>query len=650
MSKDEPAGIPAINRRLFLQGTAGMAAAMALAPKLALAADGKEAPDLADLVASGKLPSLADRISENPMVVETRDVIGSFGGMWRRGLAGSNDHNGILRCIGNMGLTQWNFEFTKPEPCVAAGWDISADGSTFVFHLRKGMKWSDGQPFTADDVVFSIEDCVKNTDLYSTFPGVLTTQGQAPVVTKIDDYTVQFKYPAPYGLFLEQLATPLGQHPTLFCKHYASQFLPKYNPNLDQMVRDAGFTTWIDLFRAKNGDIEIPSRWANPDKPVLDPWVITEPYVGGATRVVAKRNPYFWQVDTEGNQLPYLDGVSFPIYQDVQTLMLDCLAGKIDMQERQINQLQNKPTLAQNREKGGYHLMELVSSNSQQVQIYLNMCHKDAAMRDMFRNKDFRVALSQGIDRAEIIDLVYLGQSEPWQTGPRKTHPWYFEKLSKQYTDYQPDEANATLDKLGFDKKDADGFRLGPNGQKVFFTIDTTTTNTDWSDTLELVKKHWAKIGIDFKINAVERALFYSRGDNNDFDAQVWGGPGGLDPMFDPRDYFAQHTQGSRYALPWAQWYVSGGAQGEEPPESQKQRMKLFDQAKATVDEDERGELMKQVFGLCADAFETVGVCLAVSTAGICKDNFLNVPDQEPDSWTYPNPAPSMPQQFTLKV
>ena len=126
--------------------------------------------------------------------------------------------------------------------------------------------------------------------------------------------------------------------------------------------------------------------------------------------------------------------------------------------------------------------------------------------------------------------------------------------------------------------------------------------------------------------------------------------PGGLDPMFDPRDYVAQHTQGSRYALPWAQWYVSGGKQGEEPPESQKQRMKLFDQAKATVDEDERGKLMHQVFELCADAFETVGICLAVSTAGICKNDFLNVPKQEPDSWTYPNPAPSLPQQFTFKA
>ena len=119
--------------------------------------------------------------------------------------------------------------------------------------------------------------------------------------------------------------------------------------------------------------------------------------------------------------------------------------------------------------------------------------------------------------------------------------------------------------------------------------------------------------------------------------------------MFDPRDYFAQHPQGSRYGLPWAKWYVSGGKDGEEPPESQKQRMKLYDQARCTVDLDLRAKLMHQVFELAADAFETIGVCLAVSTSGICKNNLLNVPKQEPDSWTYPNPAPSLPQQYTFK-
>jgi peptide/nickel transport system substrate-binding protein len=153
-------------------------------------------------------------------------------------------------------------------------------------------------------------------------------------------------------------------------------------------------------------------------------------------------------------------------------------------------------------------------------------------------------------------------------------------------------------------------------------------------------------IGIDIKVNTIERALYYTRGDGNDHDAQVWPGPGGLDPMFDPRDFFAQHPQGSRYAIPWTLWYVSNGQSGEEPPESQKQRMKLFDEARSTSDLDKRAAIMKQLFDLTAEAFETVGICLAVNSFGVVKNNLINAPEKEPDSWTWPNPGPAMPQQF----
>jgi peptide/nickel transport system substrate-binding protein len=323
------------------------------------------------------------------------------------------------------------------------------------------------------------------------------------------------------------------------------------------------------------------------------------------------------------------------------------ISGKLDIQERHIDTLQNKPTLSQNMQKGGYRLIELVNSGAQQVQIYLNMTHKDPKMREMFANKEFRQALSQGINRKEIIDLVYLGQSEPYQTGPRPGHPWYHEKLARQHTEFDQAKANAMLDKLGYAKKGSDGFRLRPDGQKVFFAIDVIPTlYPDAVDALELVKRHWADIGVDVKVNTIERALYYTRGDSNDHDAAVWPGPGGLDPMLDPRDFFAQHPQGSRYAIPWTIWYVSGGKDGQEPPEDQKKRMKLFDEARATADLNKRGEIMKQLFDITADSFETVGICLAVNAFGICKNNLQNVPLKYPNAWSWPNPGPALPQQF----
>jgi peptide/nickel transport system substrate-binding protein len=633
------------DRRDVLKGLAGAVALTATSGR-ALAQAAKEAPALAKLTSDGKLPALAERLPASPLVIQV-DKVGTYGGSLRRGLRGSADHNGILRMVGNQGLVRWNLAFTETLPNVAEKWTVNDNSTEFTFQLRKGMKWSDGQPFTADDVVFSIEDCCKNSELYKSVPTPFVIGGKAGTATKVDDNTVKFTFASPYALFLEQMATPLGQHPTLFPKHYCSQFHPKYNEKVADLVKAANLSDWGTLFRNKCGDIEIPARWGNPDKPTLDPWVVKEPYTGGATRVTMERNPYFWQVDTAGNQLPYIDRLTFSISQDVESLMLDVISGKLDIQERHIDSLQNKPTLSQNMKKGGYRLIELINSSAQQVQIYLNITHKDPKMREMFANKEFRQALSLGMNRKEIIDLVYLGQSEPYQAGPRPDHPWFHEKLARQFTDYDPAKANAMLDKLGYAKKGSDGFRLRPDGQKVFFAIDVIPTlYPDEVDALELVKRHWADIGVDVKVNTIERALYYTRGDNNDHDAAVWPGPGGLDPMLDPRDFFAQHPQGSRYAIPWTQWYVSGGKSGEEPPESQKQRMKLFDEARATADLKKRAEIMKQLFDLTADAFETVGICLAVNAFGICKTNLQNVPQRYPNSWSWPNPGPALPQQF----
>ena len=638
-------GVTSSGRRKLLKGFAG-AAALAGIGGPALAQQAKEAPALAKMVSDKKLPPLSTSLPSTPLVIQAEKV-GVYGGSLRRGLRGSSDHNGILRMVGNQGLVRWNLAFTEVLPCVAARWEVNAASTEFTFHLRPGMKWSDGKPFTADDIVFSIEDCCKNSELYKSVPSALVIANKPGQAIKVNDATVKFVFPGSYALFLEQLATPLGQHPTLFPKHYCSQFHPKYNPNVAALAKAANLSDWAALFRNKCGDIEIPARWGNTEKPTLDPWVLTEAYSGGATRVVMERNPYFWQVDQTGQQLPYIDRLNFSIAQDVESLMLDALSGKLDIQERHIDTLQNKPTLSQNMQKGGYRLIELIASSAQQVQIYLNMTHKDAKMREMFANKAFRQALSLGINRKEIIELVYLGQSEPYQTGPRPGHPWYHEKLARQFTNFDLKQANEILDGIGYNKRDAQKFRLRPDGQRVFFAVDIIPTlYPDAVDTMELVKRHWADIGIDIKVNTIERALFYTRGDGNDHDAAVWPGPGGLDPMLDPRDFFAQHTQGSRYAIPWTQWYVSGGKDGQEPPESQKQRMKLFDEARATADLKKRGELMKRVFDLCADAFETVGVCLAVNSFGIAKTNLENVPKSYPNAWTWPNPAPALPQQF----
>jgi peptide/nickel transport system substrate-binding protein len=639
-----------MSRRSFVAGTAGVAGASLVAGSASAQAQAREAPELAQAVQAGRLPPLAQRLPSRPMVVTPVERVGTYGGAMRRGLSGSSDHNGILRMIGNMGLTRWNMEMTDVLPNVAERWDVSADSSEFTFFLRPGMKWSDGQPFGADDLIFAFEDCLANNELYRAPPAIYVINDRLPTVTKVGDDAVRFKFAGPFGLFLQILATPLGQHPTLFPKHYARQFHPKYNAAaLPELMRQANVTNWGDLFRAKLGDVEIPSRWSNPEKPTLDPWVIVDPYVGGATRVTARRNPYFWQVDTAGNQLPYADGLTFSITREVESVMLDTIAGRFDIQERHIDTLQNKPTVIQNQQRGNYRVFETINVDSQQMTIYLNHTHKDPALRAVFVNRDFREALSIAIDRQEIIEIVFLGQSEPWQIGPRPQHPWYHERLARQHSQHDPAKANQILDRLGYTRRNSAGVRLRPDGQPLFFAIDVTPALQPQAvDSLELIKRHWSEIGVDMKINTIERALYYTRGDNNDHDAAVWGGPGGLEPLTEPRDWVCQHPQGSRWAIPWAIWYSSGGRQGQEPPPNQKRRMELYDQARATTDVRRQGELMKEVFDLAAESFDVFGICMSPNSFGVASNRLHNVPARMPRAWSWATPAGALPQQFFI--
>ncbi len=615
------------------------ALALVLGPLPALAYS--EAPGLADKVAAGELPPVDERLPAEPEVVTPIDGIGTYGGQLRYGLRGSSDHNNILRMVGPQGLVRWNMTYTEVIPNLAERFEVNDDATEFTFYLRDGMKWSDGAPFTADDVLFNMVDLVFNADFAPTPPRYMAN-GVPATVEKLDDFTVKFTFAAPYGDFLAELASPLGQHPVLYARHYCSQFHPGYAADIDAVVAENNASDWQNLFLAKCGDIEIPARWGNPERPTLDPWVVTEPYTGGAVRVVMDRNPYFWQVDPEGNQLPYIDQLFSPIAQDVESLILDAIGGRIDFQIRHLDAAANRPVLAENRAAGGYEFVEASSVGGVNMIINLNLTHKDPELRELFNTRDFRVALSLGMDRQAIIDTALLGDGEPWQQGPFEDHPNFHEQISTQYLDYDPDEANRLLDELGFERG-ADGVRQLPSGRPIKFQIDVIPTlQPEQVDMLELIEQDWAEIGVDMDVNALERTFFYERTSNsNDHDAAVWGGQASWVPGEIPQQIVPVHHD-SRWGIPWSFWYNSGGERGEEPPASVKQRMELYDQARATVDPEARRALIHQIADIAAAEFEVMGVSKAVPTYGIKKTNLMNVPPAMPSSWYYPTPAPTM--------
>lgn len=646
MRQDPTGGIAGPTGRVM----AGLVLGVAIVPLMALSATAQEAtgeaPALAEAVAAGALPPVAERVGSAPAVIEPLEAIGTYGGELRTGLRGSSDHNAILRVVGPQGLVRWDPQYTKVVPNVAESFEVDDEGRVFTFHLREGMKWSDGTPFTADDVMFNVTDLILNEE-FAPPPARYTTGGEPMKAERLDDHTVRFTFSQPYGDFLAVLAAPLGQNPVLYSKNYCSQFMPKYNDDVDALIAAESAADWQNLFLQKCGDLEIPARWGNPERPTLDPWIVTAPYAGGATRVVMERNPYFWQIDTEGNQLPYIDRLVMPIGADTESLILAVIGGRIDYGLRHIDTSDNRPVLAENREKGDYRFFEAAPPGGSNMVINLNLTSKNQALKEIFNERDFRVALSLGMDRQAIIDTVMLGEGEPWQHGPFEDHPYYDERTSTQFLEHDPERANALLDGLGLDKRGPDGVRILPNGEPLKFRIDVIPTfDPTWVDSLQLIEQQWAEIGVDMDINAMERTFFYQRtSESNEHDAAVWNGrqswvSGQLPHQIVP----VSHD--SRYGIPWVQWYESRGESGEAPPASVRERLRLYDQARGLADPERRRAVMLEIASIAADEFEVIGLSKALPTYGIVKNGLRNVPEAMPSSWAYPTPSPTLPQTW----
>jgi len=633
-------------RTVVLAGAFALGAST-VAVSVAGAADYREAPMLEALVKAGKLPPVVQRLPENPRVVTPVENVGKYGGTWRSGLVGGSDRNWLFRIAGYEPLLAWDREWSgKVIPNLAEEFTSNDDATAFTIKLRKGLKWSDGKPFGSDDIGFFINDIVGNTELLPSPPDWLTSGGETGAFEKIDDTTFKIAFKEPYGLFPQRLASVYGVQIAMMAKHYCSQFHPAYNKDgLDALTKEAGAQNWTELFIKKCGvDTEANERWQNPDRPTMEPWVIKQPYIGGATLVTLERNPYYHKVDTAGNQLPYIDNLRISVNADVQTLVLKAVNGEIDYQDRHINSNANRAVFIDAAQTADIRLVDGPNADMNTTAISFNRTHKDPVKREIFGNKDFLIGLSYAIDRPAIIDAAFVGQGEPWQAAPRRESSFYNERLAKQYTEYDVAKANEHLDKA-YPKKDSDGFRLGPDGKRIAFNVMVIPALGDFLDSTQLVVQYWQAIGIDAKVQTVDRTLFYERKDNNEHDAAVFLGSGGMaDALFEPTFYFPFWNE-SLFAVPWGNWYNSAGASGEEPPAEVRKQMELYREIKKYADAEKQNALMQQLLEIAADQFYVIGVSTPGPLYSVVKNNMHNVYGR-PFAWTYPSPAASNTEQY----
>ncbi|MFZ5674730.1 MAG: ABC transporter substrate-binding protein [Pseudomonadota bacterium] len=621
--------------------------ALCLGTTAVVAAEYKQAPMLDELVKAGTLPPVAERLPKDPRVVTPVEKVGKYGGTWRSGMVGGSDRNWLFRMAGYEPLLAWDREWSgKVIPNLAAEITNSADAKEYTIKLRDGLKWSDGKPFTSDDIGFFINDIAGNKELLANGVDWLMSGGEPGKFEKIDDTTFKITFKEPYGVFPQKLASVYGVQMTMMAKHYCSQFQPTYNKDgLDALIKAAGVANWTELFIKKCAvDTEANERWQNPDRPTMEPWVIKDPYIGGATLVTLKRNPYYFKVDPEGNQLPYIDDLSVSVNADKQTLVLKVVNGEIDYQDRHVNANANRAVFADAAEKAQIHLSDGPNADMNTTIISFNLTHKDPVKREIFNNKDFRIGLSYAIDRQAIIDAAFVGQGEPWQAAPRKESPYYNERLAKQYTEYDVAKANEHLDKA-FPKKDGEGFRLGPDGKRISFNIMVIPALGDFLDSTQLTAQYWQAVGVDAKVQTVDRTLFYDRKDSNDHDAAVFLGSGGMgDALFEPTFYFPFWNE-TLFAVPWGNWYASGGKSGEEPSAAAKKQMDLYREILRSADVAKQNELMQQLLNIAADEFYAIGINSPGPLFAAVKNNLHNVYPR-PFAWTYPSPVASNTEQY----
>jgi peptide/nickel transport system substrate-binding protein len=622
-----------------------------------------EAPMLADLVKQGKLPPVEQRVPQEPLVIKPVREIGRYGGTLRRAFTGPGDGENGNRWVSADKILFWDYTGTKVMPSVAKAWLLPEDGKSVTIYLRKGMRWSDGQPFTANDFVFWYEDVYLNKDLVPTPHPDFMINGKSGLIKKVDDLTVRFEFPEPNYLFLDILAgsTAMGGGQALWQMggrtmgayipaHYVKQFHPKYigKDEADRKAKAAGFDNWVAY---------IKNRWdwqLNPEVPVLTPWRTVAPI--NTPTWLLERNPYFYEVDTAGNQLPYLDRIQLTLGENLEVINLRAISGAYDLQERH-TAMTKIPVFLENRDKVGYDLRLDPALNGSDATLQTNQAYDaDPEIAKWLQTADFRRALSMGIDRDQLNETFWLGIGVPGSIAPSESVPYSpGPEWRKKWATLDVKQATALLDKIGLSKKDAEGYRLRTDGKGRLRLELMTAAGTFIPQTQigEMIKEQVKKIGIQLDVKEHERSLFLTRTTSNQHQVCMWANDGTEVLYLFPRHALPVDPAEAYLGHPIAVWYASGGTQGKGPKDPQLLRvLDLFKSANGKKAQ-ERYKIAQEIWKILVDqaySIGTVGQSPATMGVRVVSRKMGNIPSRQINAQHCRTPGTSQPSTFYFKA
>lgn len=590
-----------------------------------------ESPILAELVKESKIPPVDERVGSEPLVLDGLAGVGNYGGTWFR-----VDTSPLRVDSSNRRMSSSYFSRESPQgfpivPHIAKSWESSEDNRVWTMHLRRGARWSDGHPFTADDIVYAWSRDLKTSSNPPTHPKWMKAAGQPGYTEKVDDHTVRFVFPVPNLLFPEIITFAISTD-IYAPRHYLEPYHPLYGDKelIEATLKARNLTTPISLYNSLKA-------WSNPEHPRMWPWVIRTHTLNPPFIFV--RNPYYYAVDPEGNQLPYIDRIFYDI-KPPELLPAAAASGNITMQAFNI-QFLNYTMLMSERESGNYDLYHWYPSERSQWTIYPNLnryvdpedpstVHK----RELLNDVRFRRAASLAINRQQIINAVFYGIGEPAQTSPGPGAFFHSENLFRAYTEFAPKEANRLLDEIGLTRYDSEGYRTFTDGSRMTWFLEMSVF-TD-PGPAQFIVDDWASVGIRAIPRERSARLFIVQGAARKVDFEVIQSQDGLNPLLIPRN-IAPGFGFSRFARGFGIWYRRGGLEGnpdavlrggEAPPPDHpiRRALRSFEEASSATSYEAMRSRFKEAMDIAAENVWTISIATPPPQLAIVSNDILGVP------------------------
>ncbi|GAA4998658.1 ABC transporter substrate-binding protein [Actinopolymorpha pittospori] len=560
----------------------------------------KESPQLAQQVKAGSLPALNERLPERPYVVPHRWCgNGKYGGTLLNLTDASN--SGIIgEYVYGRSPLRWLNDGLDIGPGLVESWESNDDATAWTLHLRKGLKWSDGQPLTGADALYWWEDLVLN-DVHPALPGDSGRSGAGtPMQLKAtDDLTLVMTFDSPTPLTPALLANGVNTTDWFLPKHYLRRWHPKYTKSVTAK-------NWYE-------EHDQHSNWAlDPKCPTLTGWRVTEYQEG--RRVQLERNPYYWCVDRAGAQLPYVDTLVFSVVTEPEVRKLQIQEGKVDYVHGAFIPIGLGDISGMKRTQNRHDMnVSLWDSGSGTGSVFFfNYDYPEEKMRTLIRNPKFRQALSFAFDRAEAQKAVYFNTGEKTTgTYSPKANEYQGSDEGRQiyrqwrdsYVRYDPARAKSMLDEIGV-RVGASGKRELPGGGDLVIRIDVPADVSNEHETKNnLLKRNWEDIGLTVRINPLAPEGFGDQWANGQLMAQSsWEVGDGPDHLTGP--WWFVPIEPARWApLHGRMWSMRG-----TPEEKTEQNVDPWKRTPPRIDAEPGGPIAQLWDGYARGKAEVDGV------------------------------------------